>query len=47
MKGLKYQITKVFLNKYRKIGDVEFASVYFSSTTETVINSEYDLDKSF
>ena len=46
IKGFKYQITKVLLSKYRKNGAVEFASVYFNSATETVINSEYDLDKS-
>ena len=26
---------------------MEFAPVYFNSTTKTVINSEYDLDKPF
>ena len=48
MKGFKYQITvKVLLSKYKGIGDKEFAIVYFNSATKTVINSEYNLDKSF
>ena len=46
IKGFKYQITvKVLLRKYKENGDIEFAPVYFNSTTKTVINSEYDLDK--
>ena len=28
-------------------GNVEYSTVYFSSTTKTVINSEYMVDKSF
>ena len=48
MKGFKYQITvKFLLRKYRKSGDTKFVPVYFKSTTKTVINSEYNLDKSF
>ena len=48
MKGFKYQITvKVLLFKYKGNGDKEFAPVYFSSATKTVINSEYNLDRSF
>ena len=48
IKGFKYQITvKVLLNKYKKNGDIEFAPVYFNSTTKEVINLEYDIDKSF
>ena len=35
------------LRKHKEKGDIEFATVYFNSTTKTVINSEYDLDKSF
>ena len=48
MKGFKYQITVlVLLSKYRGKGDKEFASIYFNSAATTVINSEYNLDKSF
>ena len=48
IKGFKYQITvKVLLSKYKKNGDIEFAPVYFNSTTKEVINLEYDIDKSF
>ena len=46
--GFKYQITVVVsLSKHKENGGMELAPVYFNSTTETVINSEYDLDKSF
>ena len=39
---------KVLLIKHKGNGDLQFAPVYFSSTTETVINFErYDIDKSF
>ena len=48
MKGFKYQITvKGLLSKYRRNGDKEFTPVYFNSATKTVINSGYNLDKSF
>ena len=48
MKGFKYQITiKVLLSKHKENGDTEFAVVYVNSTTKTVTNSEYMLDKSF
>ena len=49
MKGFKYQTTvTVLLCKYKITGDIEYAPVYFSSATKTVINSgKYDLDKSF
>ena len=48
MKGFKYQITvKVLLSKYKRNGDKEFAPLYFNSATKTIINSEYNLDKSF
>ena len=48
IKGFKYQITvKVLLRKHKENGGIEFAPVYFNSTTNTVVNSEYDLDKSF
>ena len=46
MKGFKYQIVvKVLLNKQNQ--KIEFAPVNFNSTNKTVINFEYDLDKSF
>ena len=38
-KGFKCQITlKVMLKKYKPHGEIEFAPVYFNSTTKTVIN---------
>ena len=46
-KGFKYQITlKVELKKYKSTG-IEFSPVYFNSTTNTMINHKFDLDKSF
>ena len=48
IKVFKYEITvKVLLRKHKENRDIEFAPVYFNSTTKTVINSKYDLDKSF
>ena len=48
IKGFEYQITaKVLLRTYKENKDIEFAAVYVNSTTNTVINSKYDLDKSF
>ena len=48
MKGFKYQVTiKLLLSKYKGNGGKEFAPVYFDSASKTVINSEYNLDKSF
>ena len=45
--GFKYQITlKVELKKYKSTG-IEFSPVYFNSTTNTMINHKFDLDKSF
>ena len=39
--GFKYQIAiKDLLRKHKKNGDIEFAPVYFNSTTKTVVNSE-------
>ena len=47
-KGFKYQITvKVLLQKYKSHGEIEFASVYFNSSTKTIINHRYNLDQSF
>ena len=48
IKGFKYQITvKVLLHKHKGNEDIEFAPGYVNSTTKTVINSKYMLDKSF
>ena len=48
MKGFKYQVTvKFLLCKYKGNEDIEFAPVYFNSATQTVINSEYNLDRFF
>ena len=44
----EYQITlKVLLKKYRPNGEIEFIPVYFNSSTKTIINRRYKLDKSF
>ena len=46
IKGFKYQTTvKVLLSKYKENEITEFAPGYFNSTTKTVINPKYDLDK--
>ena len=46
-KGFKCQITlNVILKKYKST-EIEFAPVYFNSTTKTVINHKFDLNKSF
>ena len=37
---------KILLRKHKGNGHIEFAFVYFNSTTKTVINSKYDLDRS-
>ena len=48
MKGFKYQITvTVLLSKVKINGSIEYSPVYFNSTTKTVINPEFSLDKSF
>ena len=47
-KIFKYQITvKFLLRKHKENEGIEFAPVYFNSTTKTVINSKYILDKYF
>ena len=47
-KGFKYQITlKFLLKKHKPNGAIEFAPVYFNSSTKTVINHRYELDQSF
>ena len=35
------------LNKYKENKNIEFAPVYFNSTTKTIIGRECNLDKSF
>ena len=46
-KGFIHQITvKVLLKKYKDT-DIEFFLVYFISTTKTVINQKFDLEKAF
>ena len=35
------------LKKYKPNGEIEFRSVFFNSTTKTVINCKFSLDKSF
>ena len=48
MKGFKYQITVTVLPSKVKINEsIEYSPVYFNSTTKTVINSTFNLDKSF
>ena len=48
MKGFKYQFTvAILLSKDKMNGDTEYSPVYFNSTTKTVINFEFSLDKSF
>ena len=48
IKAFKYQlIVKVLLKKHKSNGHIEIAPVYFSSSIKTVINLEYDPDKSF
>ena len=47
-KGFKYQITvKVLLKKYKPNDEIEFAPVYFNSSTKTIINHRYKLDQFF
>ena len=47
-KGFKYQIiVKVLLKKYKINGEIKFSTVYFNSTTETVINHRFKLENSF
>ena len=47
-KGFKYQIAvKVLLKKYKLNGEIEFAPVYFNSTTKTVINHKFSLKNAF
>ena len=47
-KGFTYQITvEVLLKKYKSDGQIEFAPVYFNSSTKAIINRRYKLDQSF
>ena len=47
-KGFKYQITaKVLLKKYKLNGEIEFAPVYFNSTTKTVTHHRFRLENYF
>ena len=47
-KGFKYQIAlKVLLKKYKSNEDIEFATIYFNSTTKTVINHKFSLENAF
>ena len=47
-KGFKYQIAlKVMLKKYKPNGEIEFRPVYFNSTTKTLINHKFSLEKAF
>ena len=47
-KDFEYQITvKVLLWKEEQNGDIEFPLAYFNSTTKTVSNIKYGLNKSF
>ena len=47
-KVFKYQMKlKVLLKKYKSNGEIEFSSVYFNSTTKTVINDKLSLEKTF
>ena len=47
-KGFRYQITvNVLLKKYKANREIEFAPFFFNSSTKTVINRRYKLDKSF
>ena len=46
-KGFKYRITlKVSLQRYKNI-EIEFAPIYFNSTTKIVINHKFSLENTF
>ena len=48
MKGFKYKITlKTLLSKEKQNKSIEYSIVHFNSITKTVINSEFNLNKSF
>ena len=47
-KGFKYQITvKVLFKKYKPNEEIEFAPVYFNSSTKTIINNRFKLEHAF
>ena len=47
-KDFKYQITlRIKLKKYQTKKEIEFSTIYFNSTTKTVIDHKFGLDKSF
>ena len=47
-KGFKYQITvRVLLRKYKPNEEIDFTPAYFNSSTKTIINHKYKLDRSF
>ena len=47
-KYFKYQITvKVLLKKYKPNWEIEFATVYFNSTTKTVIRHKFSIENAF
>ena len=47
-KGFKYQIAvKVLVQKYKFNGEIEFAPVYFNSTTKRVIRHKFSLENAF
>ena len=48
MKGVKYHITvTVLLSEVTINESIKYSTVYFNSTTKTVINHEFNPDKSF
>ena len=47
-KGFKYQITvKILLKKHKLNGEIEFAPIYFNSTTKTVTHHRFRLENYF
>ena len=47
-KGFKYKIAlAILLSKVKGRGETEYCSVYFNSSTKTVINDDYKLDQAF
>ena len=47
-KGFNYQITvKFLLKKYKPNEEIEFTSVYFNSSTKTIINNRFKLEYAF
>ena len=47
-KGFKYQITvKVLLKKCKPNEEIEFALVYFNSSTKTIISNKFKLEHAF